>query len=224
MISTKPRAVIFDWDNTLVDSWNCILAAMNATLRAMGLAEWTMAEARDRVALSMRDSFPQLFGERWEEARDIFYSTFRAIHLDHLKPLPGATRMLAELAEQNIYLAVVSNKNGAFLRKEAQTLGWTGFFGRLVGATDAEQDKPSAAPVRLALADSGIEPGAHVWFCGDAAVDIECAHNSGCTPILIRPDAPRDGEFPGPMPSRHLAGCGEFAALVRELSVPISGF
>ena len=29
---SKPRAIVFDWDNTLVDSWPCIHTAMNATL------------------------------------------------------------------------------------------------------------------------------------------------------------------------------------------------
>ena len=71
-----PRAVIFDWDNTLVDSWGCILAAMNTTLKAMGHVEWTMEEAKNRVARSLRDSFPELFGDRWTEARDVFYAAF----------------------------------------------------------------------------------------------------------------------------------------------------
>ena len=90
----RPRAILFDWDNTLIDSWGCIQAAMNATLRAMGHGEWDLEETKRRVAQSLRDSFPELFGTRWQEARDVFYRTFSAIHLDHLAPLPGAAEML----------------------------------------------------------------------------------------------------------------------------------
>lgn len=221
---TPPRAVVFDWDNTLIDSWTCIQAATNATLKHMGHAEWTMEETRARVAKSLRDSFPVLFGDRWEEARDHFYATFRAIHLDYLQPLPCSAEMLAELQAHGLWLAVVSNKNGGFLRREAEQLGWSRYFGRLVGATDAAADKPSPAPVAMALEGSGIAPGPEVWFVGDAAIDMECALNSGCTPVLVRPEPPAAGEFDHAPPVCHLAGCGDFTALVRELVVPISRF
>ncbi len=216
-----PRAIIFDWDNTLIDSWVCILEAMNATFRHMEMPEWTLEQAKAQVALSMRDSFPAMFGNRWEEARDVFYATFNAIHISHLAPLPGAEEMLAGLAEAGIYLGVVSNKNGAFLRKEAAHLGWDRFFGRLVGATDAAQDKPHRAPVDMVLENSGIAPGPHVWFVGDALVDLTCGHNAGCTPILVRAEPARAGEFDSYPPKSHLAGCAELATLVRELSIPI---
>lgn len=217
-----PRAVVFDWDNTLIDSWECIRAATNHTLRYMGHGEWTLEETRIRVARSLRDSFPVLFGERWEEARDVFYRNFSAIHLDYLRPLPGAEAMLEELAGQGVWLAVVSNKNGAFLRREAERLGWDRYFRRLVGATDAPHDKPSPAPVHMALDGSGIVPGPDVWFAGDAAIDMECALASGCLPVLVRDHPPGDGEFSGHTPARHVVGCGGFAALARELLVPIS--
>jgi len=70
-----PRAILFDWDNTLVDAWGTIQLALNATLTAMGFPAWTMEETRLKVRASLRDSFPRMFGDRWLEARDIFYST-----------------------------------------------------------------------------------------------------------------------------------------------------
>lgn len=224
MALRPPKAIVFDWDNTLIDSWECIHVANNATLSHMGHAEWTMEETRQRVAKSLRDSFPDIFGHRWEEARDFFYSTFRAIHLDHLKPLPGSGELLAELAKQGVWLAVVSNKNGGFLRKEAEALGWNHYFGRLVGATDAVEDKPSSAPVLMALDGSGLAPSEDVWFAGDSAIDMHCALNAGCAPVLVRDAAPLPGEFLDFPPRRYVTGCGEFAALVRELLVPISRF
>lgn len=218
----RPKAVIFDWDNTLVDSWGCILAAMNATLVRMGHQEWNLEEAKQKVALSLRDSFPTLFGDRWEEAREVFYESFEAIHIDHLRPLPWAEEMLHGLIKQGVTLAVVSNKNGKFLRQEAAHLGWDKLFARLVGATDAAADKPARAPVELALMNTGISAGPDVWFVGDADVDIHCAHNSGCTPILMRQDPIRPGEFDSRLPSRHLPGCNELLSLVNELYVPIA--
>lgn len=217
-----PRAVLFDWDNTLVDSWLCIQESYNMTFRHFGLPEWSLEETKVNVAKSLRDSFPSLFGDRWEEAKDVFYRSFEAIHMAHLRPLPSAEAMLAELAGQGIYLAVVSNKRGSFLRAEVETLGWTRFFGALVGATDAEADKPHPAPVHMALAPGALTPNPRVWFVGDAAIDMECGLASGCTPVLMRLDPPRSGEFDSHPPVCHLAGCDAIVALVRELAVPIS--
>lgn len=166
-VLARPRAVIFDWDNTLVNSWLCIQESFNRTFRHFGMPDWSLDDTRANVARSLRDSFPAMFGARWEEAREVFYRSFEDIHLSHLRPLPGAGAMLAELEAAGIYLAVVSNKVGDYLRTEAAALGWSGHFGRLVGATDAEADKPHPAPVRLALAPSGLAPGADVWFVGD---------------------------------------------------------
>ncbi len=181
----RPQAILFDWDNTLVDSWATIHEALNLCMSAMGKAPWSLAETRERVRLSLRESFPIHFGERWEEAREVYLESFRAIHLERLAPLPGRDEMLRGLAAEGIYLGVVSNKTGALLRLETAQIGWSAYFGNVVGAGDASADKPDAAPVRLALASSGVEPGAAVWFVGDTGVDMECANNSGCVPILL---------------------------------------
>ncbi|HSE77972.1 MAG TPA: HAD family hydrolase [Alphaproteobacteria bacterium] len=185
----RPRAVLFDWDNTLVDNWPAIREAYNATLAAFGHATWTLEETKLRMRRSLRDSFPELFGPRWEDARAIFYRTFEACHLEALRAMPGAEAAIAAFLEAEVYLGVVSNKSGPILRKEAAHLGWSRRFGRLVGATDAVKDKPAIEPVFLALEASGVAPGPEVWFVGDAAVDMECAHRAGCVPVLVGPGA-----------------------------------
>jgi phosphoglycolate phosphatase len=190
----RPRAIIFDWDNTLVDSWGTIHDALNFLMAAMEKPLWTIEQTRERVRLSLRDAFPAIFGERWEEARQIYMARFRAIHLERLTPLPGREAMLRALAADGHYLAVVSNKTGTVLRGEADHLGWSPFFGTIIGAGDAHTDKPHRAPVELALRPSGIPPGPDVWFVGDTAVDMECALASGCVPVLLGAAEP-PGEF-----------------------------
>jgi len=187
----RPRAILFDWDNTLVDSWATINEAQNFLMRAMGRPEWTIAETRERTRQSLRDAFPHYFGERWEEARDIYLERFRAIHLERLRALPGREGMLHALAGEGFFLGVVSNKTGELLRREVARLGWSALFGSIIGAGDAPADKPAREPVQLALAPSGVAAGAEVWFVGDTAIDMQCAYNAGCIPVLL-------GEAPPP--------------------------
>jgi phosphoglycolate phosphatase len=213
----RPQAIIFDWDNTLIDSWYAILDAQNYTLTTFGLEPWTLEETRERVRGSMRDSFPALFGARWREAGEVFYRRFTERHMQALQPLPGAAALLEELHGSGIYLAIVSNKKGDYLRKEAAHLGWDRFFGRIVGAFDAPRDKPAVDPVHLALDGSGIPPGNSVWFAGDADIDLECALNAGCIPVLLREIAPQPGEFDSHAPAIHVNCCLELSKVLRDL-------
>ncbi len=151
----------------------------------MGHPLWTLADTRQRVRRALREAFPDMFGDRWEEARDVFYDRFREIHLERLEVCSGAESLLKLFQERGVYLGVVSNKSGDHLRREAEYLGWEGYFSRLVGATDAEKDKPALDPVLMALKPGELAPGRNIWFVGDTKIDMECAHIANCIPVLV---------------------------------------
>lgn len=218
MLERLPRAILFDWDNTLVESWGTIQESMNITLQAMGHSAWSREEIETRVRASLRDSFPELFGERWREAEKIFYDAFSSIHLKHLRPLPGAKDVLAAAWDAGLYLAVVSNKRGEFLRREASHLGWSGYFGVLAGAGDAARDKPAPDHVWLAMGTQP-PPGPDVWFVGDTDIDLACAVGSGCVPVLLRSQAPGADEFMNCRPVLHFETCNHLAAAIRQRHV-----
>lgn len=215
-----PQALIFDWDNTLVDTWPSIIQAMNTTLVAMGHQPWSESEAKGRIAKSMRDAFPALFGDRWLEAKDIFQSSFAAIHLDMLATLPGAEQLLKTARRLGLHVAVVSNKSGGFLRAESTRLGWDQYFVHLVGAGDASRDKPAREPVEMALAGSPVKDMAQVWFIGDNQVDIECGQNAGCRTVLLHPDPESHKNFGAYSPHHVFCGCADFTVFLETLAVP----
>jgi len=212
-----PRAVLFDWDNTLVDSWGTIHAALWETFTAMGLEPWTFDETRQRVRYSMRESFPKLFGDSWEDASRIFYDAFERLHIEHLKPQDGAGEMLAALHDHGAWLGVVSNKTGRYLRQEAAHLGWDAYFARLVGAGDAPRDKPAEDPVHLALSGSEVVAGETVWFVGDAGIDMEIAHRTGCLPVLLHHAEVDEAEFGNFQPIVRFRSCSELAGFVKSM-------
>jgi len=191
----KPTAIIFDWDNTLVNTWPVIHSALNATMEAMDKPLWTFDMTKQRVRKSMRDSFPEIFGENWEKAGEIYQSQYRANHLDTLEPLPQAEELLMTIKDSGIFCVVVSNKKGPNLRKEVTHLGWDKYFSSVIGSDDAAKDKPFCEPVQLAFKESPHTTGDHVWFIGDSDIDLECAKNTGCTAILYGPTPTEHGIF-----------------------------
>lgn len=213
----RPRAILFDWDNTLVDNWQVICDSMNDALAAMGHDAWSLAETKSRIRASLRDSFPVLFGDRWREAREIYYRSFASRHLAVLRPMQGAEALLKSLTEAGIYCGVVSNKSGTYLRTEADHLGWTSYFGALVGAGDCANDKPARDPVDRALAPTGHGPDRSVWFVGDTDIDMVCGHTSGCWPVLVRLESPSPEEFPEFPPALHVPDCETLERFIATL-------
>jgi len=125
--------------------------------------------------------------------------------------------MLEDLDNMDVYLGVVSNKVGEYLRQEAAHLGWDSLFGQIVGAFDADSDKPASDPVHLALTGSGIVPGPGVWFAGDAGIDLECAVKAGCVPVLVRQVAPKPGEFEDNPPVWYFRECQALSNLIKSM-------
>ena len=213
-----PTAIVFDWDNTLVDAWAGIVAALNEVFGQFALPPWTVEEGRRRIRGSMRDSFPPLFGERWQEAVAAFAPAMARVHLEHVSMLPGTAAMLD--VARAWPLGIVSNKAGAFLRREVEHLGWQGRFSAVIGAGDCAADKPHPAPVWHALAMIGVQPGPSVWYVGDTALDMQTARAAGCTAVLLG-DAAHDGglalmqgsECP---PGLHVADAGALARILQE--------
>ncbi|NDF11754.1 MAG: HAD family hydrolase [Proteobacteria bacterium] len=193
----RPTAILFDWDNTLADTWQIIFESLHDTFIAMGHEPWSMEDVRggrEGIHHSLRDSFPRIFGDKWNDAREVYYKSFLKHHLDKIAGLPDVPSVLRLLSESDIYVGIVSNKTGEYLRQEVTHLGWDSYFRKIVGATDAKRDKPFPDPVHLAMEGSNIDIGKHVWLIGDSITDIECAVNAGCTPILFGENVVRVGD------------------------------
>jgi phosphoglycolate phosphatase len=215
MPDRRPSVLLYDWDNTLVDGWAGITAALNAVFTVFDRPLWTAEDTRNRVRVSLRESFPVMFGDHWERARDIFYESLTHEHLDHVNPMPGVPDVLeAGIAWPQ---GVVSNKAGKFLRRESSHLGWDRFFGAVIGAGDAVADKPDPAPIHMALSAMGRTADASIWYMGDTALDMQAARAAGVTAVLIG-NADHDGGVERAAPHIHFPSASALATRLRDLA------
>lgn len=186
MTFVLPQSIIlFDWDNTLVDSWPKLAAALNKTFEQFNKPVMDLAAIKQWAHHSLRDSFPATFGEEHNLAKDYFYKVFRE-ELAHFEiaPLDGALEMLDYLGQQGCKLSVLSNKRGDILRTEVAQLNWEKYFKNVVGSLDAVEDKPAAAAVEKALEGMG-HIGKSIYLVGDSDVDIICAEQNNLIPVLF---------------------------------------
>ncbi len=71
-----PTYLLYDWDNTLVDGWAGVAAALNAVFTAFGHAALDRSRTPAPASASpCATAFPLMFGDRWARARDMFYAT-----------------------------------------------------------------------------------------------------------------------------------------------------
>lgn len=180
-----PEAIIFDWDNTLVDTWPIIQKAIDNTMISMKKAPWGLEKVRDNVHKSMRESFPAIFGTDWEKAGEIYKNEYQN-NAKGIRLLPLTSELLELLNRKNILSLVVSNKIGSSLRKEVSALKLDNMFAKVVGAQDAIFDKPYPHPAKMAIEDfAEVVKNKNIWFIGDTIADIECAYYCKMQPILF---------------------------------------
>ena len=185
IVKFPPKAILFDWDNTLVNNWEPIFFAYKKTLQALGLKKQSKEETLKNAKYSLRETFPRIFKNDWKKAKKVFYSEFKKIHLKKIKPIPNALKILKKIKEKKIKCGVISNKDGNLLRKEINKLEWKKYFKVIVGANEAKKDKPSKYPLVLALNKFSLKSNKNIWYVGDNDIDIEFAKKNNCLSIFI---------------------------------------
>ena len=183
-MKAKPEAIIFDWDNTLVDTIPHIKYARNSTLYKY-LPNQEPKETKVLSSSGDRQSFFSQFGNQADEASKYFLESYKLSTLNGVNPLDEAQEVLECLTQTDIPLVIVSNKLNSLLNKEISELGWTKYFKKIIGSKDASKDKPHPEPVFLALESLGVSASPKVWLIGDSTIDVKCALNANCLPILF---------------------------------------
>ena len=186
--TSKLKYVLFDWDNTLVESRTPLVLAVNRILEIYHLPPWEKVKHLRDCNLSFRDNFPRIFGGNAEEA----YIKYRQVYLQmmptKIKTYPFTKRILKYFSCLGIQLYVVSNKERVLLEKEKEILFSDVHFRKIVCGHEAPQDKPSPHQIFYALSEDilpeQITPE-QVWMIGDSPMDSEAALRANALPIRI---------------------------------------
>lgn len=184
MIKQKFKAVFFDWDNTLVDTWPTLFKATNVILKHFGRAEISMEEVKIRARLSSRESFPKLFGNDWKEALDLFYKSINENKKD-IKLYDGTLPLLNSLKKAEKIIAIISNKKGGLLREEIELFNIPADL--VLGSGDTAFDKPNPEMGLVALKHFKLNASDTVYI-GDSITDWEFAKNLNMAAIAIGDD------------------------------------
>ncbi len=181
-----PKAVFFDWDGTLVDSFAFLHAAHNFARMNLGMEPFTLEVFEGYFGQPREILYTKIYGEQRDSAKAYFEEFVFNNYKEHLKPLEGAKEVLDWFKAAGIPMGVVSNKKRELIEAEIVNYGWEGYFISIVGAAEAENDKPSAAPLALAVERSGLDLSPEeVWYVGDTDNDLGCGNDFGAVCVFI---------------------------------------
>lgn len=182
------EAVIFDWDGTLMDSKEAILATYRATTtELLGKPYPTEPDDVHRIIqLRAKESFDQIAAGDAELAERIattFHREYQVMQA-RTQPFPGTAETLASLRDAGIKLGVATSKARARTELEGERTGLLGFFDAIVTGDDVERAKPDPESVAKAIAELGVSPAAAIYV-GDGPNDVLAGRGAGAITVGV---------------------------------------
>jgi HAD superfamily hydrolase (TIGR01549 family) len=187
MLTRKPlRAVLFDWDGTLLNSFKADTNAYRQMFRALGIG-WDPATLSQYYSPDWHNVYRavKLPTESWAEA-DRLWRRFYAEERPFLQT--GARQVVQKLA-QRLTLGVVSSGSTLRVRSQIHALGLQPLFSVAVFGDRVPHRKPHPLQLQLAIQQLGMEPACCIYI-GDAPEDVGMARRAGVSVVGVIEHSP----------------------------------
>jgi phosphoglycolate phosphatase len=207
------EGVLFDWDGTLVDSYNADTSAYLAMFKEMGIA-WGIEELEDNYSPNWYEVYraAKLPRKRWEDAD----RAWRAHYAKHRpKLVAGARRVLARLANAHP-LGLVTSGDRDRVTRQLREFHLSSLFAARVCSGDTQRKKPHPEPLRLAVRQMKLRPSACVYV-GDAPQDVEMARRAGVRAIGVLGPFPTEKRLRAARPEFLIKSIEELPDVLKRL-------
>ena len=181
------RAVLFDLDGTLVDSFPGIAMAYSHVTAQMGLVGINEADLRQLIGPPIQVALHQQFGlngDRLEEATRIFREHYGAHGLFRFSKYEGVEAMLLGLRDHGFDLYVATSKLRTMAIEILRHAGWIDLF-KVVGGAELDGSRYKKKDVIEWTLAQVIDGGHVVAMIGDRAADIIGGRETGLRGIGV---------------------------------------
>jgi 2-phosphoglycolate phosphatase len=194
-LGSRMKAVFFDFDGTLADSFQAITASVNHVRGLHGFAVMTETQVRELVGLGLKQLMDDVLpGVSLQTALTEYEDHHPTVIHTNTQLFPGVRETLTTLKTRGYRLGVCSNKRVQFTRELVASLVLADHFEFVLGPEDVGKPKPD--PAMLLEAARRVElPPAECLYIGDMAVDIHTARAAGM-PCWIVPGGATGSENP----------------------------
>lgn len=209
------RAVIFDFDGTIADSFEAITCSVNYVRAELGLPPLPLDEVRRHVGRGALHLLEQTVpGIAPESALERYRRHHEQIMRPMTRLMPGAADAIAQLHSAGLQLAVCSNKPVHFTRQLLQHFLPPDHIRIVLGPEDVPRPKPAPDMVCEALRRLQVTP-AQAVYVGDMDVDIQTARQAGVRVLVVATGAQSADYLARCQPDGLLASLAELPGYLR---------
>ena len=176
------QAVCFDFDYTLGDCTDSIVAGFVHGLTSLGWPAPDRETVRGTVGYLLEDAYTMLTGDGDPGHQARFRALFSEVAVERQRKettlFPGAAELLRGLKRAGVKTAIVSTKRGDTIEIILERLGLADTVDLVIGSADVKRHKPDPEGLLFALNKLGVKPEDSL-FCGDTILDAGAAKNAG---------------------------------------------
>lgn len=184
------KAVIWDFDGTLCDTYPAIVRAVNAALEQFGSSA-SPEQIIEMTSVSLDHCIRMLAAAQYidYDALDaMFAETYRQIQPSEQPAFPGVHTALEQFLASGVQNFIVTHRRQASLAVLLATHGLTAYFTAIIAADAGFPRKPAPDSIVHLLRTHSIAP-AEALVIGDRELDIGAGQAAGCATCLFG-DAP----------------------------------
>ena len=210
------RAVFFDFDGTLADSFDAIAASVNYLRALRGHGQLSTSDVKRHVGWGPEHLLTMTVPGA-EIAVDLprYREHHPKVMAEQTRLMPGAAEALRALHEAGKKIALCSNKPRLFSRGLLVHFNIADLFHVVIGPEDVPRPKPAPDMIRAALDRLGV-PAESVLYIGDMTVDIQTARAAGVTVWVVPTGAESLETLTAAKPDRLLENLTDLCGNARE--------
>ena len=222
MTAVYPKALIFDFEGTLVDfQWSLAEAEAegSAALANLGMIpEGPGISYADlmNIALRYQENFGRSEGVK---ALSAIYDRYDADALTRWQVREGVRETLKDIKNRGILTGLVSNVGSASLSLALERLGLGLLLDVPVSRNDARWLKPHPAGIQMVCRRLGCK-AREVWYVGDSLDDIKAARNAGVLVAVVQGGQNLLGEIREAKPDWVIGGLPDILSLPVQRALP----
>lgn len=188
MTRSRPRAVLFDLDGTLIDTAPDLARALNQVLREDGHAPLPFGAIRACVsagsAALIRLGYTFAAGSpAFEARRQRLLDAYHDAVAVESRLFAGMEAVLRRCESLALPWGIVTNKPGWLTRPLLRALALDERTACVVAGDSAARSKPHPDPLLAAATALGLPPAACLYV-GDAQCDVSAAHAAGMPAVV----------------------------------------
>jgi len=207
------RAVLLDWDGTLINSYQADARAYVQMFRALEIG-WTLEDLARHYSPNWYSVYraAQIPRAQWKRA-DFLWR--RAYRYQDAALYPGTRRALATLARR-YQIGLVTGGGRARVQRQLTAFDLARVFSVRIFSESTKHKKPHPAPLLLAMRRLGLDCNQCVYV-GDAPQDIEMARNARVFSVAVIGTSPVPARLKASRPDAQIDSIAELPALLRTL-------